>query len=142
MRNELCCRFLGLDFYVIPDIHYCPSLFIFESQFLITLVVFDNFSAQSLIKIFNKHIDKKAKVRADEWKGYLPISKQYNITQVPSDRGGNFRALHTMIHQIKSWIRTTYSWVSDFTVDRYYNEFCYRIYRSQSKSSRFFLRKT
>ena len=97
----------------------------------------DNFSAQSLIKIFDKHIDKKAKVRTDEWKGYRPISKQYNITQVPSDRGGNFKALHTMIHQIKSWIRTTYSWVSDFNVDRYYNEFCYRINRSQSKSSIF-----
>jgi len=97
----------------------------------------DNFSAQSLIKIFDKHIDKKAKVRTDEWKGYRPISKQYNITQVPSDRGGNFKALHTMIHQIKSWIRTTYSWVSNFNVDRYYNEFCYRINRSQTKSSIF-----
>jgi transposase-like protein len=97
----------------------------------------DNFSAQSLIKIFDKHIDKKAKVRTYEWKGYRPISKQYNITQVPSDRGGNFKALHTMIHQVKSWIRTTYSWVSDFNVGRYYNEFCYRINRSQSKSSIF-----
>ena len=97
----------------------------------------NDFSAHSLIKIFDKHIDKKAKVRTDEWKGYRHISKQFNITQVPSDRGGNFKALHTMIHQIKSWIRTTYSWVSDFNVDRYYNEFCYRINRSQSKSSIF-----
>ena len=97
----------------------------------------NDFSAHSLIQIFDKHIDKKAKVRTDEWKGYRPISKQFNITQVPSDRGGNFKALHTMIHQIKSWIRTTYSWVSDFNVDRYYNEFCYRINRSQSKSSIF-----
>jgi transposase-like protein len=97
----------------------------------------DNFSAQSLIKIFDKHIDEKAKVRTDEWKGYRPISKQYDITQVPSDKGGNFKALHTMIHQIKSWIRTTYSWVSDFNVDKYYNEFCYRLNRSQSKGSIF-----
>ena len=60
-----------------------------------TLVVFDNFSPQSLIKIFNKHIDKKAIVRTDEWKGYRPISKKYNITQVTSDRGCTFKALHT-----------------------------------------------
>lgn len=97
----------------------------------------DNFSAQSLIKIFDKHIDEKAKVRTDEWKGYRPISKEYDITQGPSDKGGNFKALHTMIHQIKSWIRTTYSWVSDYNVDKYYNEFCYRINRSQSKGSIF-----
>lgn len=97
----------------------------------------DDFSAQSLVKIFDKHIDKTAKVRTDEWKGYRPLFKEYNITQVPSDHGGNFKALHTMIHQIKSWIRTTYSWVSDFNIDRYYNEFCFRINRSQSKSSIF-----
>ncbi|MFT7035580.1 MAG: hypothetical protein ACJA2S_004104, partial [Cyclobacteriaceae bacterium] len=41
-----------------------------------------------------QHIDEKAKVRTDEWKGYRPISKQYDITQVPSDKGGNFKALH------------------------------------------------
>lgn len=97
----------------------------------------DDFSAQSLVKIFDKHIDKKAKVRTDGWKGYRPLFRDYDITQVPSNHGGNFKALHTMIHQIKSWIRTTYSWVSDFNIDRYYNEFCYRINRSQSKNSIF-----
>ena len=97
----------------------------------------NDFSAQSLINIFDRHIDKTAKVRTDEWKGYRPLIKDYNITQVPSNHGGNFKALHTMIHQIKSWIRTTYSWVSDFNIDRYYNEFCYRINRSQTKSSIF-----
>lgn len=45
----------------------------------------------------------------------------------------NFKVLHTMIHQIKSWIRTTYSWDSDFNINRYFNEFCFRINRSQSK---------
>ena len=45
----------------------------------------------------------------------------------------NFPALHTMIYQLKSWIRTTYSWVSDFNINRYLDEFCYRINRSQSK---------
>ena len=97
----------------------------------------DDFSAKSLSKIFEKHIDKKAKVRTGEWRGYRPLFEKYNITQTPSNNGGNFKALHTMIHQIKSWIRTTYSWVSDFNIDRYYDEFCYRINRSQSKRSIF-----
>jgi len=93
----------------------------------------DNFSAKSLSKIFDKHISKNAKITTDNWKGYIPISKQYNITQIPSEKGANFKALHTMIHQIKTWIRTTYSWVSEANIERYFNEFCYRINRSQSK---------
>lgn len=100
-------------------------------------LLIDDFSAKSLSTIFDKHIDKSAKVRTDEWKGYRPIAKKYNISQIPSNNGGNFKALHTMIHQIKSWIRTTYSWVSEFNVNRYYDEFCYRINRSQNKSSIF-----
>lgn len=49
----------------------------------------------------------------------------------------NFKALHTMIHQIKSWIRTTYSWVIEHNLNRYFNEFCFRINRSQSKNTIF-----
>lgn len=42
-----------------------------------------------------------------------------------------------MIHQVKSWIGTTYSWLDDFHIQRYYDEFCYRINRSQTKDNRF-----
>ena len=96
-----------------------------------------DFSAQSLQYIFIKHIDRKAKVTTDKWKGYRPIAKAYNINQIDSNNGLNFKALHTMIHQIKSWIRTTYSWVSEFNLNRYFNEFCFRINRSQSKNTIF-----
>jgi len=97
----------------------------------------DNFSSKQLKKMFDKHIDQQAKITTDLWKGYRPISKQYNITQIESNNGLNFKALHTMIHQVKSWIRTIYSWVSDFNIDRYLNEFCYRLNRSQSKKNIF-----
>lgn len=96
-----------------------------------------DFSARSLQYIFIKHIDRKAKVTTDKWKGYRPIAKAYNITQLESNKGLNFKALHTMIHQVKSWIRTTYSWVSEFNLNRYFNEFCFRINRSQSKNTIF-----
>ncbi len=33
----------------------------------------------------------------------------------------------------KSWIRTTYSWVSDFNLNRNFNEFGFRINRLKSK---------
>ncbi len=86
-----------------------------------------------LEKIFDKHIDENAKITRDLWKGYRPLFKHYGITQIKSNNGPNFIALHTMIHQVKSWIRTTYSWVSDFNINRYLNEFCYRLNRSRSK---------
>lgn len=97
----------------------------------------NDFSAKSLAHIFKKHIDKTAKITTDLWKGYRPISKNFKIVQIPSNKGLNFKALHTMIHQVKSWIRTTYSWVSDFNINRYFDEFCYRLNRSQAKESIF-----
>ena len=97
----------------------------------------DNYSAKELNKIFDKHISEEAIVTTDKWKGYRPLMKHYNITQIESNHGLNFKALHTMIHQVKSWIRTTYSWVSDYNIDRYLNEFCYRINRSQMKENIF-----
>jgi len=97
----------------------------------------DNFSAKELRNIFDKHISEKANVTTDKWKGYMPLMSEYNITQIESNHGNNFQKLHTMIHQIKSWIRTTYSWVSAFNIDRYFAEFCYRLNRSQSKKNIF-----
>jgi len=97
----------------------------------------EDFSAKSLQYIFVNHISREAKVTTDKWRGYKPIAKAYNIKQIESNKGLNFKALHTMIHQVKSWIRTTYSWVSDSNLDRYFNEFCFRINRSQSKATTF-----
>ena len=96
-----------------------------------------DYSAKSLRKMFEKHIDITAKVTTDKWKGYNPIAKEYDLTQILSDKGSNFKALHVMIHQVKSWIRTTYSWVSEKNINRYFDEFCYRINRSQSKETIF-----
>ena len=95
-----------------------------------------DFSAKSLRTIFDKHIDKSAQIVTDDWKGYRPI-KDFKITQIPSNKGKNFPVLHTMIHKVKSWLRTTYSWVSDSNINRYLNEFCFRINRSQSKQTIF-----
>ncbi|UAM96692.1 IS1595 family transposase [Polaribacter litorisediminis] len=97
----------------------------------------DNYSAKELKTIFDKHIDKNAKITTDKWRGYRPLIEEYNITQIESNQGKNFMAIHTMIHQVKSWIRTTYSSVSDFNIERYLDEFCYRINRSNSKKNIF-----
>jgi len=97
----------------------------------------DNYSSKELETIFEQHIGEQAVVTTDQWKGYRPLCDKYNITQQKSVGGVNFKALHTMIHQLKSWLRTTYSWISPFNVNRYLDEFCYRINRSQSKDNIF-----
>ena len=57
----------------------------------------ENFSYIELNKIFTKHIDKNAKITTYLWK-----IKEYNITQIKSNNGDNFIALHIIIHQFKS----------------------------------------
>lgn len=96
-----------------------------------------DFSSSSLRAMFDGHIDTAASITTDEWRGYRPIAKHYKIKQIPSNSGLNFKALHTMIHQVKSWLRTTYSWVSKKHIARYLNEFCYRLNRSQNRSTIF-----
>ncbi len=97
----------------------------------------EDFSAKSLKPIFESHISKSAKVVTDEWKGYRPLAKNYNITQIPSDKGKNFDQLHIVIHQIKSWLRTTFSWIHSEHIDKYLAEYSFRINRSQYKESIF-----
>lgn len=61
-----------------------------------------DFSAESLQYIFVNHISREANVKIDKWRGYRPIAKAYNINQIESNKGMNFKVLHTMIHQVKS----------------------------------------
>ncbi len=97
----------------------------------------EDFSAKSLETIFTNHIDKTAKVITDQWKGYRPLQMDYDIKQVPSDKGNNFKQLHIAIHQMKSWIRTNYSWVHKDHIDKYLAEYSFRINRSIYKESIF-----
>ena len=94
----------------------------------------------ALIKIIRnssyKYISKTAQVTTDQWKGYKPI-RDFDITQIPSNNGKNFPTLHKVIHQVKSWIRGIYSWVSEFNIDRYLAEYSFRINRSQNKDTIF-----
>jgi len=97
----------------------------------------DDFSSASLRGIFDKHISKKAKVVADQWKGYRPIAKDYNIEQLPSRDGRNFLQMHNIIHQTKTWVRTVFSWIHQKHTDKYLAEYSFRINRSIFKETIF-----
>ncbi len=97
----------------------------------------DSYCSEQLRSIFDKHISVNAEILTDKWKGYRPLQNDYKIEQIASDSGLAFKKLHTMIHQVKSWIRTTYSNVSAKHIQRYFDEYCYRLNRSQSKDTVF-----
>jgi len=96
-----------------------------------------DYSSKSLKTIFDKHISGEAKVTTDLWKGYKPLMGSFSIEQIKSNGGLNFKSLHIIIHQIKSWLRTMYSWVHKKHIDSYLNEYCYRINRSIFKETIF-----
>jgi len=40
---------------------------------------------------------------------YAPISKRFNTHQDYSDKGNSMKQMHTIIHQVKSWLKSVYS---------------------------------
>jgi transposase-like protein len=96
-----------------------------------------DYSSKSLNNIFDCHISSSSEVVTDQWRGYSPLSKEYNITQLKSDGGKNFIQMHTIIHQVKSWIRTTFAHVHKGHIQEYFDEYCFRINRSIFKETIF-----
>lgn len=97
----------------------------------------DDYSSRSLSCIFDEHISKQADVLTDKWTGYVPLSKKYNINQKYSDKGGSMKQMHTVIHQLKSWLRSVYSWVHAEHIEKYLDEYSFRINRSIFKQTIF-----
>ncbi len=99
--------------------------------------VIDDYSSKSFTPFFEQYISKDARVVTDKWRGYSPLKKDYDITQIPSGNGKNFKELHLVIHQIKSWIRTIPTHASKHHAKKYLDEFSFRLNRSQFKQSIF-----
>lgn len=97
----------------------------------------EDYSSKSLHKIFENHISKNANVQTDKWTGYKPLKEEYSITQTKSNKGSTFFEMNTMIHQVKSWLRCTFSWMHEKHIQKYLDEFCYRINRSIYKENVF-----
>lgn len=89
----------------------------------------ENYSSSELQKLFDKHISSKAKIETDGWSGYKPLSENYKIKQTYSDKGQNFPTIHTLIMNVKNWIRGTHHSVSENHIQKYLDEFCFRLNR-------------
>jgi transposase-like protein/ribosomal protein S27AE len=97
----------------------------------------EDYSSESLKGIFEDHISDSAQVLTDKWKGYLPLCKKYHIEQKYSEKGGSMKQMHTVIHQLKSWLRSIYSWVHEEHIEKYLDEYSFRINRSIFKQTIF-----
>jgi transposase-like protein len=97
----------------------------------------DDYSSHSLRGIFEKHISRDAKVLTDKWSGYKPLQKEFNIVDRHSDKGNSMKQFHTVVHQIKAWLRSVYSWVHEEHIQKYLDEYSYRINRSIYKQTIF-----
>lgn len=96
----------------------------------------ENYSSKELNKIFISHISESADVITDKWTGYKPLKENYKITQIKSNTS-DFFAINTIIHQLKAGLRSVYSWMHEYHIEKYLNEFSYRINRSIHKQTIF-----
>lgn len=95
----------------------------------------DNASTEALKTIFDKHISKQSKIKTDGWRGYAPLKKDWNITQLPSQKGSNFRLLHAHIMNIKGWLRGIHHKCSPDRLNDYLNEYHFRFNRRSFMNS-------
>ena len=82
-------------------------------------------------------IEKDAHIRTDKWRGYQPLSKDFdNLVQIASGKkGNNFPDLHRIIMGFKGWFRGMYHQVGH--LQSYIDEYCYRFNRSHMKEGIF-----
>lgn len=96
----------------------------------------DDYSSKELSKIFISHISNSAKITTDKWKGYVPLKKTYNINQIKSNTV-DFFEINTIIHQLKAGLRSVYSWMHEQHIEKYLDEYSYRLNRSIHKQTIF-----
>ena len=98
----------------------------------------EDFSSKQLRLLFDKHIDKTVKIiDTDKWRGYTPLSKEWNIVQSKSKPGENFNLMHRFIQQIKGWLRGIHHHASQRHMQAYLDEYCYRFNRHRFKHTIF-----
>lgn len=75
--------------------------------------VIESASSDQLSPFFNDYISKEAKIKTDEWRGYLPLKVDFkNLEQMPSENGKNFLDLHIHIINLKGWLRGIHHYCS------------------------------
>jgi len=89
--------------------------------------IIEHAPAKELGAFLRKYISRDAMVVTDEWRGYLPLKKEFvNLKQVPSKGGKNFNDLHIHIMNIKGWLRGIHHHCSKKRMQNYLDEYHFR----------------
>jgi len=92
--------------------------------------IIEKANSKELGSFMKKYIDKKACIVTDEWRGYLPLKKEYpNLEQHKSEEGKNFKDIHIHIMNMKGWLRGIHHHCSKEHMQGYLNEYHYRYNR-------------
>ena len=100
--------------------------------------IIERASFEEFEPFFKDYISKEASVITDEWRGYLPLKKEYKqLKQIPSNDGKNFPDLHIHIMNLKGWIRGIHHHCSEERLQGYLNEYHYRYNRRNNMDTIF-----
>lgn len=97
--------------------------------------VIDDFSSASIKPIFDQHIDKSASVVTDGWSAYKAFKKEFNLKQIPSNQGKNFKMLHLQIRNFKNWLRGVHSYCDKKYLQKYIDEYFFRYHRRNHRTT-------
>lgn len=95
-----------------------------------------SYSSKELKMFFNRHIDEKAHVVSEKWTGLNPLKETFNIIQKESTFK-NFIQTNRVVHHLKTWLRSAYTWMHEHHMQRYLDEFSFKINRSIYKDNIF-----
>ncbi len=73
----------------------------------------------------------------DQWKGYIPLMKDWNRVQTKNDPFVNFNLRHRFIQQLKGWLGGIHHHVSKEYIQTYLDEYSYRFNRNRTRDSIF-----
>jgi hypothetical protein len=93
----------------------------------------DGYSNEDFRPFFKEKIDKKARIKMDKWRCYIPLKEAFKIKQVYSKSGQNLKELHNFIMNIKGWMRGIHHKLSPRHLQGYLDEFCFRFNYKFSK---------
>ncbi len=96
----------------------------------------ENYSSKELHKVFKSHISPESPIIAEKWIGFQPLAKDYTIKR-KSGTFQNFIQTNWLIHHLKTWLRSTYTWMHEHHMQRYLDEFSFRTNRSIHKDNIF-----
>jgi len=98
----------------------------------------DSASANSFKPFFETYISKEATIITDEWRGYLPLKKDYpNLSQIKSENGKSFQDIHIHIMNLKGWLRGIHHHCSKERLQGYLDEYHFRYNRRSNMDTIF-----